>query len=138
MLPAPHNIGRNSRQSLQRQAASGNCHKHKSVCQFCYNFYHSSYITNKVNVKQSHYRLGQAQRFRGGRGSQISRQLAHEGGKVVSTKKRPPLPSGNNPGTHFCSKLSQPKGHNAAGRIMTMKNPMTPSGIEPAAFRLVA
>ena len=35
-------------------------------------------------------------------GSQISRQLAHEGGKVVSFTHRPPLPPGNIPGTHFC------------------------------------
>jgi hypothetical protein len=28
----------------------------------------------------------------------------------------------NIPGTHFCKRLSQPKGHSAAGRIMSMKN----------------
>ena len=31
-----------------------------------------------------------------------SRQLAHEGGKVVSRTHRPPLSPGNIPGTHFC------------------------------------
>jgi hypothetical protein len=32
----------------------------------------------------------------------ISRQSAHEGGKVVSPTHWPPLPTGNIPGTHFC------------------------------------
>jgi hypothetical protein len=27
---------------------------------------------------------------------------AQDGGKVVSLRHRPPLPSGNTPGTHFC------------------------------------
>ena len=47
---------------------------------------------NQVKVKQSLLRPIQAQSIPVGRVSQISKQLAHEGGKVVSPTHRPPLP----------------------------------------------
>jgi hypothetical protein len=50
--------------------------------------------------------------------SQISRHSAHESGKFVTPKYRPPLHPGNIPGTHFCYRLSQPS---VAGRIMLRK-----------------
>jgi len=43
----------------------------------------------------------QAQRVPGGC-SQISRQSAHEGGKVGNPTHWPPLPPGYFPDTHFC------------------------------------
>jgi len=47
-------------------------------------------------------------------------------------------PPGNNLGTHFCWRLSQPQGYSVAGRIMSTKIPLTPLGTEPVTFWLVA
>ena len=47
---------------------------------------------------------------------------AQDGGKDVSLMHQLPLPPGNTPGTHFCSRLSRPQGHSATGRIMSLKN----------------
>jgi hypothetical protein len=48
--------------------------------------------TGGKKLKPPHYRPGQAVRVPRGRGSQISRQPTHEGGKVVSPTYRPLLP----------------------------------------------
>ena len=74
-------------------------------------------------VKQSHYRPGQAQRVPGGRDSQISRQSAHECGKVVSPTHQPPSP----PQEISLVIISvrgwlNPQGHSVVGRIMATKN----------------
>jgi len=52
----------------------------------------------------------------------ISRQSAHECGKVVSPKHR----------------LSRSQDHSVAGRFMSIKIPMTPAVIKLATFRFVA
>jgi hypothetical protein len=75
-----------------------------------------------VKVKLSRYRPGGALGVPKGCDSRISRQSAHEGGKVVSPTHRPSLLPGRIPGTHFCYRLSRPLGHNATGRIKSLKN----------------
>jgi hypothetical protein len=91
-------------------------------CKMWYFSFARTFLEENVEIKQSHYRPGQAVRVPGGWSSQISRQSAHEGGNVVSPTYRPPLPPGNIPCTHLCQRMSQPQGHVAAWSIMQMKN----------------
>jgi hypothetical protein len=71
---------------------------------------------------QFHYKPGQALRIPGSWDSQIRRQSTYEGSKVVSPTHRPPLPSENIPGTHFCWRLSRSHAHSAAGRALSIEN----------------
>jgi hypothetical protein len=87
-------------------------------------------------VKQSHYRPGQALRVRGGWGSQISRQLAHEGGKIVSPTHWPTLPPRKYSWYSFL--LVNPRATVQPEGLYQWKIPMMPSGIEPTTFWLVA
>jgi hypothetical protein len=92
-------------------------------------------ITPCKKLKQSLYRPGQALKVLGGWVSQISRQSAHEGGKVVSIMQRPLLPPPPPfPQEIFLVLVSVRSG----GGRSEWKIPMAPSGIETAPFWLGA
>jgi len=94
------------------------------------------YTKSRVEyLQQSMYRPGQALRFSGSWGSQISRQSAHECGKDVSPTHRPSLPPGSIPGTHYVRGWVDPRATVRPEGLCQWKNPMTPSGIKRATFR---
>jgi hypothetical protein len=92
------------------------------------------YITK---VKPSHYRPGQALMVPGGWGSQISRQSAHEGGKVVSHKHRPPLPPRKYSWYSFLLEVESTPGLWPKDYV-NEKFQLPASGIEPTNLCLVA
>ena len=76
-------------------------------CTPCYGFI----FTKSDQIPfQTYYVKGKAVPLQTWSGPEGSRKLrfpdfmttAQDGGKVVSLTHRPPLPPGNNPGTHFC------------------------------------
>jgi hypothetical protein len=119
-----HSISRKQTFSIKAQNVSTNVSSH------CFVY---------VKVKQPHYRPRQALRGPGGWGSQICRQSAHEGGKVVCPTHRPPLPPRKYSWRSFLLEAESTPGPQC-GRNDYVKElfPMTPSGIEPSTFRFVA
>ena len=99
---------------------------HMCTCFSAVHYVHHGTLVLKVwpfskIKKKSKAISGQALKVPERRGSQISWQSAHEGGKVVRTRHRPPLPPGNVPGTHFYYRLNRLKSQSAAGNTKSMK-----------------
>jgi hypothetical protein len=84
-----------------------------------------------VKVKQSLHNPAEALRVPRGWGSEKARRSSHKGGKVVSSRQRPPLPHRKHSWYSFSYRL-RPEG------LCQWQIPMTTSGIEAMAFRLVA
>jgi hypothetical protein len=85
-------------------------------------------------VKPSHYRPQQAHRVPGGQGSQISKQSAHESGRLSALRTGRLYPPGNILGTNILLEAESTPGPECD----QWKNPPTSSGIEPATCRFVA
>jgi len=106
--------------------------------------FHSSTPYIMWKVRQFLYRPGRTLRIPGGTGSQILKQSAHEGGKVVSPTQRPPLPPPPPPPQDIFLVLISVRGWVDPRVIMQpeglrqWKVPVTPLKTEPATFRLVA
>jgi hypothetical protein len=97
-------------------------------------------IGGKVTVNQSNYRSWQALGILGDWGSQILKQSAHKGDKVVNPMHRPPLPPGN---IIFLILISvrgwvDPRAIVWPEGFCHWSIPVTPLGIDPATFRFVA
>jgi hypothetical protein len=112
--------------------------KLQHLCEIFYETACNSLNTDTKKVKQPHYRPGQAQRVPGGWGSQISRQSAHEGCKVVSPAHRPPSNYKYSWYSFLLEAWVDPKAIVRPEGLCQWKIPVTPPGIERATFRLVA
>ena len=112
--------------------------KHKTVQLEWSTHKTTNFLNPRLKVKQCHYRPGQARRDPEVWGSQISRQSAHKGGKVVSpTHWQPLLPE------KILVFISVKGWFNPTAIVRPIwlnkrKFPVTPSEIQAATFRLVA